>query len=53
MDAQLRRRNAILGITLGIFGCTLALSVFVWRYAHHQTAIPQGGTYAATYQIHP
>jgi len=51
MTPALRRRNLILAWTLLVFACSLAMSVFVWRYAHHQPAIPQGGSYGATYEI--
>jgi hypothetical protein len=51
---ELRRRNALLAIALLVFAFGVATSVFVWRYKHNETAIPQGGSYAATYQIqHP
>lgn len=50
-DPKLRRRNVVLGVVLFVYGCSLAASVFVWRYAHNQPAIPQGGSYGATYQI--
>lgn len=48
---ELRRKNLILAVVLLVFAFGLAASVFVWRYAHNQTAIPQGGSYGATYQI--
>lgn len=49
--AQLRRRNIALALGLAAFALMLSASVFVWRYSHNQPAIPQGGTYGATYQI--
>jgi hypothetical protein len=45
------RKNAVLGAVLLVFACGLAASVFLWRYSHNQTAIPQGGSYGQTYQI--
>ena len=48
---QMRRRNIALALVLVVFAASLAASVFIWRYAHNQPAIPQGGTYGATYQI--
>lgn len=47
----MRRRNIALAIALLVFALSLAASVFIWRYAHHQPAIPQGGSYGATYQV--
>lgn len=48
---QLRRRNLITAFILAAFAFCLATSVFVWRYSHNQTAIPQGGSYGAIYTI--
>ncbi len=48
---QLRRRNVLLAVALLVFAFSLATTVFVWRYAHHQPAIPQGGSYGQTYNI--
>ncbi len=48
---QVRRRNIALALVLAVFAASLAASVFIWRYAHNQPAIPQGGSYGATYQI--
>ncbi|TKW61260.1 MAG: hypothetical protein DI628_01125 [Blastochloris viridis] len=48
---QMRRRNIALALVLALFAASLAASVFIWRYAHNQPAIPQGGSYGATYEI--
>lgn len=47
----LRRRNLLLALGLVVFAFCVAASVFVWRYSHNQPAIPQGGSYGATYEI--
>lgn len=47
----LHRKNIALAVGLATFAFTLAGTVFVWRYSHNQTAIPQGGTYEQTYEI--
>ncbi len=51
LTPQLRRRNIMLAIGLLVFAFTLATTVFIWRYSHHQPAIPQGGSYGQTYNI--
>lgn len=51
ISPQLRRKNIALALGLAAFAFALSVSIFVWRYAHNQPAIPQGGTYAATYEI--
>ena len=51
LTPQLRRRNLALAAALLVFAFALAASVFVWRYSHNQPAIPQGGSYGATYQV--
>ncbi len=51
LTPALRRRNLMLALGLVVFAISVATSVFVWRYSHHQPAIPQGGSYGATYQI--
>lgn len=48
---ELRRRNVVLAWVLAAFALSLSASVFIWRYSHNQPAIPQGGSYGATYQI--
>jgi hypothetical protein len=48
---HLRRRNLITAWVLVFFAFSVGASVFVWRYAHNQPAIPQGGSYGATYQV--
>ena len=49
--SPLRRRNLILAWALVAFTTALTVSIFVWRYHNNQPAIPQGGSYAQTYQI--
>lgn len=51
LTPQLRRRNILLAVGLLVFAFTLAVTVFVWRYSHHQPAIPQGGSYGQTYHV--
>ena len=51
ISPQVRRRNIALALVLAVFAASLAASVFIWRYAHNQPVIPQGGTYGATYQV--
>lgn len=51
LTPALRRRNLLTALALVAFAFTVASSVFVWRYSHNQPAIPQGGSYGATYQI--
>ncbi|RYG59913.1 MAG: hypothetical protein EON60_08995 [Alphaproteobacteria bacterium] len=51
LTPQLRRRNIMLAVALLVFAFSLAATVFVWRYSHHQPAIPQGGSYGQTYNI--
>ncbi|RYG59801.1 MAG: hypothetical protein EON60_09305 [Alphaproteobacteria bacterium] len=51
LTPQLRRRNILLAVGLLVFAFSLATTVFVWRYSHHQPAIPQGGSYGQTYNI--
>lgn len=50
-NPALRRKNIMLAVVLLVFAFALATSVFIWRYQHNQPAIPQGGSYGATYQI--
>jgi hypothetical protein len=51
LTPQLRRRNILLAVGLVVFALSVAISVFVWRYSHHQPAIPQGGSYGQSYSI--
>ena len=51
LTPELRRRNVITAWLLVFFAFSVAASVFIYRYSHNQPAIPQGGSYGATYQI--
>ena len=53
VSAALRRRNLWTAGVLAAMATLIMLSVFGWRYVHHEAPMPQGSAYGNSYVIVP